>query len=136
MSEGNAWLVIWAGVITFFTHLVGYFDPVLQLVFYLMFLDFLTGVLKAVVTKTYSSQTAILGAITKLIYLLLIGLGARVDAIGLYSEPIARTSMAWGVIIIESGSVVTNLDKLGVPVPAALVKILAIFKKKGDHSEQ
>ena len=136
MIKQNEWLIaLWGAVFTFFTYLFGAFDPVLHLLVYIMVFDFFTGVLNA--AMTYSHQKAVIGVLTKFMYLLIVGLGARIDATGLYAEPIARTALAWGVVIIELGSVVENFDKLGIPVPDFLLKVVSVIQRKGEgHSEQ
>lgn len=133
MREVN--LGICAMICTFFSSLFGVFDPVLQLLVYVMVLDFLTGVFNAAITRTFDRRTALIGAATKLMYLLIVGLGARLDATGVYAEPIARTALAWGIVIIEVGSIINNFDRIGIPIPDWLRNMLDFISKKGAAHE-
>jgi len=128
--ENGLIVVIGAGIATFFTYLFGAFDPVLQLLVFVIIFDFFTGTLNAVITRSYSHRKAVIGILTKFLYLMLVALGARVDATDLYAEPVARTAIAWGVIIIELGSITNNFNKLGIPVPGFLLKMVAAVQKR------
>ena len=115
------------------------FDGVLILIFIaLLFLDFITGLLKARSTETYNSKYTFKGVCRKcgelflvvaaiLAHFMLLALNIPLEV----AIPLGGVTISInlpGIVLIflltyELGSILENLEALGVPVPS-------IFKKK------
>lgn len=90
----------------------------------MMLLDYVSGMVRAWMTRTLSSRTGLIGIVKKLCYLILIAVALGVDyvvfsgALHLEEPPtvFALVVAAW-LIINEALSVLENLAQIGVPVP-------------------
>jgi toxin secretion/phage lysis holin len=96
-------------------------------------LDYITGVIQAVFTKTLSSQVGLKGIIRKLFIFILVGVGHIIDTqlLGEAAHPV-RTLIIFFFIGNEGISLLENIEKLGIPIPEKLKAILAQFKSRSD----
>lgn len=123
-----------AGIFVYFQALA---VPVIILIL-VMACDYVTGMIKAWITKQINSKCGIIGIIKKLCYLLVVCCGVGVDWIikatlaqaGIsYSMTFAFGMMAciW-LIINELISILENLSVIGVPLPGFLTKTISKLK--------
>lgn len=132
-----------AGIAAYFGVLL---FPVLMLCA-VMLLDYISGMVNAYMTGTLSSRTGIKGIVKKLCYLMAVVCGMAVDYVistALVSAGITfpEGTYIFGVlvtvwlIINETISILENLGKIGVPLPAFLKNISKRLKQsveeKGD----
>jgi toxin secretion/phage lysis holin len=95
-------------------------------------LDYITGVIQAIFTKTLSSEVGLKGIIRKLLIFILVGVGHIIDTqlLGEAGHPV-RTLIIFFFIGNEGISLLENIEKLGIPIPEKLKSILAQFKNRG-----
>lgn len=99
-----------------------------QVLLMFMAADYLTGLAAAYVRRELSSSAATRGLVRKaLVVLLLVVLriGGRVSGLELHLDQVG----AIGYIVSEFISIVENVAKAGVPVPAQVVSALLAAKK-------
>ena len=114
-----------------------------------MLTDYVTGMVRAWLTKTFSSKKGIQGIVKKLLFLVLVSVGTAVDylltsarsRVGVEAPVtgvIALTVIVW-LIINELISILENLGQAGVPIPAFLTKLVERLKvtteKKADLAD-
>ena len=116
--------------------------PIIVLII-VMALDYASGVAAAYVSKELSSRTGIIGIIKKVSYLAVVAVGVCIDYIielasaklgadltGYYF--VGLLIVVW-LIINELISILENTNKLGLPVPAFIGKILAKLKSSAEE---
>jgi len=116
--------------------------PVTVLVF-AMIIDYITGMISAWHGSELSSKKGIFGIIKKTSYLALVCVGMGVDWLiysGLNQAGIStENSVFFGVlvtiwlIINELISILENLEAIGVPMPAFLIKIVKRLKVTAEN---
>ena len=105
--------------------------------------DYITGLIKAWITKSINSRTGIIGIVKKLCYLLVVScamcadwvISNALDYAGVdYKLPFAFAFVViiW-LIINELISMLENLSVIGVPMPAFLCKIVKKLKITVEH---
>ena len=95
-----------------------------------MVLDYLTGILKAVYTKTLSSRIGLKGIITKVLYLAIISV--VVVAGNILGITVTREMIFWFFIANECISIVENTVEVGVPVPKKLKEVLLQLRDQNE----
>ena len=95
-------------------------------------LDYITGVMCAIVDRKLSSETGFKGIFRKLLIFAMVGIGHILDTqvIGNVSE--LRTATIYFYLSNEGVSLAENASYLGLPIP---VKLKAVLQQLHDRSE-
>ena len=127
------YLSIIAGIATASVYLLGGFDVAIQCLLVAIILDYLSGLAKAFVTKTLSSQIGARGLVKKVAILLVVMLAVIIDRVTGESGAI-RTLVIYYFVANEGLSITENLAQAGVPMPKIIKDALKALKKesKGD----
>lgn len=127
------YLSIIAGIATASVYLLGGFDVAIQCLLVAIILDYLSGLAKAFVTKTLSSQIGARGLVKKVAILLVVMLAVLIDRVTGESGAI-RTLVIYYFVANEGLSITENLAQAGVPMPKIIKDALKALKKesKGD----
>ena len=113
--------------------LFGELDVFLKALLVFIVLDYLTGIVVAIVRKQLSSEVGFKGIAKKVMILVLVMVGQIVDTvIGIETF---RTMVILFYITNEGVSILENAVNLGLPVPAKLKAILQQISSDGDKSE-
>lgn len=96
--------------------------------------DYLTGVLRAIVEKKLSSRVGSKGIAKKVAIFLIVGIGHLLDAyvLGGSGTPI-RTAVIFFYISNEGVSLLENATAIGLPVPEKLKDVLAQLHGKDEQ---
>lgn len=129
MNKWKLLTVTLAGVLTVIDEFFGGFDDGIGLLMILIVIDFLLGMLNAIINKKVSSVEIRKGAVRKCVEFILILLCYRMDVVFGFldgEKPLFTLRMFSCIYFgIEEGvSILENAGKLGVPLPKPLVKIL------------
>jgi toxin secretion/phage lysis holin len=119
-----------AGLGTLAASFLGGFDQALYALFIFLVLDYVTGVLAAIYTKTLSSSTGLNGIIKKVMQLILVGVAATLDSVMGLSDPYFRTAVIYFLLANEGISILENLARSDIPIPVFLKNILEQLKNK------
>ena len=92
-------------------------------------IDYVTGVMCAVVDRELSSEIGAKGIMGKAVILMLVGVGALLDRYVVKSGEVARTAVIFYYISNEGISILENATRLGLPVPEKLREMLEQIKK-------
>ena len=108
---------------------LGYFlgglDGLLIALIVFVILDYITGVMVAIIDKTLSSEVGFKGIFRKIIIFCLVGVAHIVDANIIGSGTGMRTAIIFFYLSNEGLSILENTVYLGLPVPEKLKTILA-----------
>ena len=118
-----------AVVSTGLVYLLGGLDVALMALVIAIVLDYISGVLKAYVTKELSSKVGLKGIIKKVGVLLVVMLAVIIDNVTGGTGAI-RTLVIYYFVANEGLSVIENLGQAGVPIPQSIKKALKALKKE------
>lgn len=119
---------------TLATWLFGGWDVSLQILVTFMTLDFITGVLYGFYSGELSSRRGYKGLFKKCGIMFVIIIANLLDV--LTGMMLFRIPVVYFFIAIEGISILENLGKMGVPIPAILLDKLAQLKEKGSNNNE
>jgi len=106
----------------------GYDGLVLALVAFVS-IDYITGLMMAVVEKKLSSEIGFRGIFKKVIIFALVGVGHIIDCYLLEKGSAVRTAVIFFYLSNEGLSIMENAARVGLPVPEKLKSILLNLKE-------
>lgn len=101
-----------------------------------MALDYITGVIVAVIEKRLSSEVGFKGLAKKFLILVFVAVGHIADTYILGGTPAAMSAVMLFYIANEGISIIENAAALGLPVPEKLKDIMEQIKTKGESEEK
>ncbi len=114
---------------------VGGVDGVLIALIAVVMIDYMTGVMCAIVDKKLSSEVGAKGIFKKVLIFALVGVAHMIDSQVIGTGSMLRTAVIFFYLSNEGISIVENASRLGVPVPDKLRGLLAQLAKKGDKND-
>lgn len=104
-----------------------------------MVIDYVTGIMCAVVDKKLSSAVGFKGIFKKVLIFALVGIGHIIDAYVIGAGSVLRTAVIFFYISNEGVSLVENAGHLGLPIPKKLKAVLEQLhdraEKEEDHND-
>lgn len=94
-------------------------------------IDYITGVMCAVVDKKLSSAVGFRGIFRKMLIFILVGIGNIIDVYVLGTAGVLRTAVIFFYLSNEGISLLENATHLGLPVPRKLKDVLEQLHEKG-----
>lgn len=101
----------------------------------LMVLDYITGILCAIVTKTLSSEVGFRGLVKKFVILIVIAVGHLVDAYVIGTGSAVMSAVMLFFAANEGISILENAAILGLPIPQKLKDVLEQLKDKDKEDK-
>ena len=99
-------------------------------------IDYITGVMCAIVDKKLSSEVGFKGICKKVLIFLLVGVANLLDVYVLGEAAVLRTAVIFFYLSNEGVSMLENAGRLGLPIPQKLKDVLAqLHHKGGDDNE-
>lgn len=111
--------------------LFGAWDVILKILLVIMALDYVTGVIKAVYTKTVSSETGFSGLMKKVTVLAIIVLSNMVQILIADKAPVRETVIMF-YIANEGISILENVAAVSTKMPPAVKNILLQLRGDGE----
>ena len=113
---------------------MGGFDGFLYALIVFVVVDYLTGVMTAVLNKKLSSEVGFHGIFKKVVIFALVAVGHIVDAYVIQNGSVIRTAVIFFYLSNEGISILENASVLGLPVPQKLKDVLEQLKdgKEGE----
>jgi len=115
----------------FFGWFIGGWDGFLYSLIVFVVVDYLTGVMAALVEKKVSSEVGFRGIFKKVLIFMLVGIGHVIDKHIIGDGGALRTAVIFFYISNEGISIIENACRIGLPVPEKLRDILEQIKPKG-----
>ena len=128
--------VVFAGIGGWLGWFLGGCDGLLYALLAFVVIDYITGIMCAVVDKKLSSEVGFKGICRKVLIFALVGVGNILDVHVLGQGSVLRTAVIFFYLSNEGVSLLENAAHLGLPVPAKLKDILAQLHKKGDNDNE
>lgn len=126
---------LWAGFIGTSTstiaYLLGGIDNLLIAFVILMACDYLTGIAAGYYDKKISSKSAFRGLVKKGVMFILVIVANQVDIVT-GSGDFARNAVIMFLIGMEGISIIENMGRLDIKIPAFLSRTFEQLKEKGD----
>ena len=96
-------------------------------------IDYITGVMCAVVDKKLSSSVGFRGIFKKILIFALVGVGHIIDTMVIGTGSVLRTAIIFFYLSNEGISLIENAGHLGLPIPA---KLKAVLEQLHDRAEK
>lgn len=126
-----AFAAIGGGLGWFFGELDGFFYALIAFVV----IDYLTGVMCAILDKTLSSNVGFRGIFRKVLIFVMVGIGHVIDTQLIGNGDALRTAVIFFYISNEGVSLLENAAHVGLPVPEKLKDVLAQLHNRTENKE-
>ena len=135
---------IWTGIQLAFTAVGGFLgwflgglDGFLYALIAFTVIDYITGVMCAVVDKNLSSAVGFKGICRKVLIFTLVGIGNIVDVYVLGEAGVLRTAVIFFYLSNDGVSLLEKSAHLGLPIPEKLKDVLELLHDRngGDNDE-
>lgn len=96
-------------------------------------IDYLTGVMLAIIKRKLSSSVGFNGIFKKVMVFMMVAIGHTIDAYLINSGGAIRTAVIFFYISNEGISILENSANIGLPIPEKLKEILVQLKEGKKH---
>lgn len=128
----NTIQLIFAGVGGWLGYFLGGCDGLLYALLAFVIIDYITGVMCAVIDKKLSSEVGFKGIFKKVLIFLLVGIANILDVQVIGTGSVLRTAVIFFYISNEGVSLLENAAHLGLPIPQ---KVKTVLEQLHDRSE-
>ncbi|CAB1253209.1 Uncharacterized 14.9 kDa protein in nagH 3'region [Clostridiaceae bacterium BL-3] len=128
----NSFQLIFAVIGAYTGWFLGGFDGFLYALVTFVAVDYITGLMSAVLEKKLSSEIGFRGIFKKILIFVLVGIGNIIDVHLVKNGSAIRTAVIFFYISNEGISIMENSAKVGLPVPEKLKNILEQINERGD----
>lgn len=140
MDQIINWIkIVFAAIGGYLGLFLGGWDGFLYALLVFMIIDYVTGVMVAIIQKKLSSEIGFVGICKKVLIFLLVAVGYIIDSKIIGQGGVIRTAIIFFYISNEGISIVENAGLIGLPIPQKLKDVLEQIKeeggvdKNGDH---
>lgn len=112
---------------------LGGYDGFLYALIAFVVIDYITGVMVAVIEKKLSSDIGFRGIFKKFLIFTLVSVAHIIDKQIIGDSSVIRTAVIFFYLSNEGISIVENASKIGLPIPKKLKDILEQLKDKDDN---
>lgn len=116
--------------------LVGWLFGTLDGFFYTLItfvvLDYVTGVIAAAIEKKLNSEVGFKGIAKKIAIFVLVALAHVIDRELFHESAVLRTAVIFFYLSNEGLSILENVTRIGLPVPAKFKEVLEQLQHKGE----
>lgn len=125
--------VVFTAIGGYLGYILGSFDSFLYALVAFIVIDYLTGIMLAIINKELSSSIGFRGIFKKVMTFLMVAIGHTIDAYLIKNGGAIRTAVIFFYISNEGISILENSAKLGLPIPDKLREILVQLKDGDKH---
>ena len=111
-------------------------DGLLYALIVFVVIDYVTGVMAAVVDHKLSSEVGFKGIFKKVLIFLLVGIGHILDTHVIGSGSVLRTAVIFFYLSNEGVSLIENAAHLGLPIPEKLKSVLEQLHDRAEKEEE
>lgn len=126
--------IVLTGVGTAIGYFLGGFDIMLIALIIFMIIDYITGIMCAIINHKLSSSVGFKGIFKKIAILLLIGMSTELDLI--FDINLIRFACISFYLSNEGISILENVSIIGLPVPNKIKDVLIQLKEKSEKTEE
>ena len=114
-------------------YFLGGYDGLLYALIVFMVVDYITGVMCAIVDKKLSSAVGFKGICRKVLILMLVGIANLLDVQVIGTGSVLRTAVIFFYLSNEGVSLLENAAHLGLPIPEKLKAVLAQLHDRANE---
>lgn len=114
---------------------LGGFDGFMYALIAFVVIDYITGLMVAVLEKKLSSEVGFRGIFKKVLIFTLVGIGNIIDVYLIKNGSAIRTAVIFFYVSNEGISIIENSAKIGLPIPQKLKDILKQLNKEENSNE-
>ena len=126
---------IFAGIGGWLGYFLGGFDCLLYALVAFVVVDYITGVMCAIVDKNLSSSVGFKDICRKVLIFTLVGIAHILDANVIGDGSVLRTAVIFFYLSNEGVSLLENASHLGLPIPEKMKDILEQLHNRADDTE-
>lgn len=119
---------------------LGYFlggcDGLLYALIAFVVIDYITGVMCAIIDRKLSSAVGFKGIFRKVLILLLVGIANIIDVQVIGTGAVLRTAVIFFYISNEGVSLLENAGHLGLPIPEKIKTVLEQLHDRAEKEEE
>lgn len=112
-------------------YFLGGFDGLIYALVAFVVIDYITGLMAAIIEKKLSSEIGFRGIFKKVLIFTLVGIGHTIDFYLIEKGSAVRTAVIFFYLSNEGLSIIENASKVGLPIPEKL-RVVFTELKKGD----
>ena len=127
--------VVFAGIGGWLGWFLGGCDGLLYTLLAFVVIDYITGVMCAIVDRKLSSAIGFKGLFKKVLIFTLVGIGHILDTRVIGSGSVLRTAIIFFYISNEGVSLIENAVHIGLPVPQKLKDVLEQLHDRSENGE-
>nr|DAQ61517.1 MAG TPA: holin [Caudoviricetes sp.] len=131
----NAVQFVFAAVGGWLGYFLGGCDELLYALIAFVVIDYITGVMCAIIDKTLSSEVGFKGICRKVLIFLLVGIANVIDVHIIGTGCVLRTAAIFFYISNEGISLLENAAHLGLPVPKKVRDVLEQLHDRAEDTE-
>ena len=125
--------ILFTAIGSYLGYILGGFDGFLYALIIFVVIDYITGLMAAIVERKLSSEIGFRGIFKKVLIFLLVAVGNIIDNNLIGTGGAVRTAVIFFYISNEGISIIENSTRIGLPVPERLKDVLEqIHNKEGD----
>lgn len=113
-------------------YFLGGYDGFLYALVMFVVLDYITGLMCAILDKKLSSEIGFRGIFKKVLIFVMVGVAHLIDSRMIGDGSVLRTAIIFFYCSNEGVSLLENASRIGLPVPEKLKGILVQLHDKGD----
>jgi len=113
---------------------LGGFDGFLYALVAFVVMDYVTGLMAAVLNKKLSSEIGARGIFKKVLIFLMVGIGNTIDSYLIGSGSTIRTAVIFFYLSNEGISIIENAAVIGLPIPDKLKVVLEQLGKEEENN--
>lgn len=125
--------VVFAGIGGWLGWFLGGCDGLLYALLAFVVIDYITGIMCAVVDKKLSSEVGFKGIFKKVLIFALVGIGHILDTRVIGNGSVMRTAVIFFYLSNEGVSLLENAAYLGLPIPQ---KLKSVLEQLHDRAEK
>ena len=113
-------------------YFLGGWDGFLYSLLAFVVIDYITGMMRAILDKKLSSEVGFRGIFKKVLIFSLVAIGHIIDQSVIREGSMIRTAVIFFYLSNEGVSILENISYIGLPVPQKLKDILEQFQNHSD----
>ena len=115
---------------------LGGLDGFLYALIIFVIVDYITGIMVAIINKELSSEIGARGIFKKILIFILVGIAHIIDSRLIGEGSVIRTAVIFFYLSNEGISIMENSSRIGLPIPQKLKDVLAQLHGKGDDKNE
>ena len=126
----NALQLIFTAIGGYIGYFLGGFDGLIYALVAFVVIDYITGLMVAVVEKKLSSSIGFRGIFKKVIIFALVGIGHTIDFYLIEKGSAVRTAVIFFYLSNEGLSIMENAARVGLPIPEKLKTVFTELRRE------